>query len=167
MKRKKRNLTADKLRELLRYEPETGLFFWLVDRKSNKMAGKPAGSMSDGRWRIMIDDESFYANQLAWLWMTGEWAPHLIDHENADKSDDRWDNLRPATKSQNGANRRVLKETAAGKKGVTCQPYGRFQARIRRDGKSIHLGMFATAEEAHAAYASAAKELFGEFARAA
>ena len=98
--------------------------------------------------------------------MTGEWCSAVIDHRDGDPSNNRWDNLRRATVSQNNANRRLHRNNKCGFKGVVQNPWGRFIASIYKNGRRIHLGMFATPEAAHAAYVAAARELFGEFARA-
>lgn len=88
---------------------------------------------------------------------------HLVpDHINSDPLDNRRSNLRPATVAQNGRNRRPMKRTLP--KGVH-KDGGVFRARIRVDGKLLSLGRFGTAAEAHEAYATAALEHFGEFAR--
>jgi hypothetical protein len=164
-------LTQERLKELLEYSPETGLFFWLVDR-----GGKKTGDIAGCRKRtyivINIDDCSYRAHHLAWLYITGEWPEPFVDHRDLNKHNNVWTNLRLATKSQNQANIGVIKSNVSGFKGVSRyragEAYGKpWQASIGKDGKSRHLGHFATKEEAHAAYVAAAENLFGEFARAA
>lgn len=98
--------------------------------------------------------------------MTGDWPANLVDHIDMNKSNNAWSNLRDATKSQNGKNSRAKRTNKFGLKGV-CKVGNRYQAQIGCDGVKHHLGLFGTPEEAHAAYAAAAKELHGEFARAA
>jgi hypothetical protein len=159
-------ITHERLLEVLRYEPETGHFFW-TDLAPWKVAGKKAGTLSGyGYTIIFIDRVRYRAARLAWFYMKGEWPTHVIDHENLIRSDDRWENLRPATISQNGGNSRVRSRNLCGLKGVTAHR-NKWVARIMRDGKALHLGLFETAEEAHRAYAAKAAELFGDFARAA
>lgn len=160
-------ITAERLREVLRYEPLTGLWFWRVSKCPIAQAGSSAGSLNEGRRRIEIDGRSYYANQLAWLYMTGRSAKAKVDHENLDRSDDRWENLREATVSQNAANSRARSHNRSGLKGVTLTPHGTYQARIRHNGTLYNLGSFRTKEAAHAAYVAAALNFHGEFARAA
>jgi HNH endonuclease len=99
-------LTQERLRSLLDYDPATGAFTWLVDRRGRfARKGARAGTINGNGYRqISIDCVIYPCARLAVLWMTGRWPKRLVDHHNRDKIDDRWDNLRPATYSQNGAN---------------------------------------------------------------
>ena len=96
--------------------------------------------------------------------MTGEWGRPAIDHRDGNSTNNRWSNLRRATPSQNNANRRRPRHNTSGYKGVYFR-WGFWRACIKRNGRRIYLGVFATPEEAHAAYVAAARKLFGEFAR--
>lgn len=121
---------------------------------------------------ISVDYQIYRGHLLAWLYMAGEWPKSFIDHKDLNKHNNAWDNLREATKSQNMANVGLIKSNKSGLKGVSRyragEAYGKsWQASIGKDGKSKHLGHFATKEEAHAAYVAAAQNIFGEFARAA
>lgn len=89
----------------------------------------------------------------------------LVDHKDANPFNNQRGNLRLATKAQNAANSRAYKTNKLGVKGVYVSSSGRFGARIKVDGKDIHLGKFDTIEEARAAYCEAAKKYFGDFAR--
>jgi hypothetical protein len=165
------SLTAERLRDLVHYDPETGIFTHRVGRKgAGTYAGGIAGRLEPkhGYRRIGIDGHRFRANRLAWLYMTGVWPDRLIDHANGNPSDDRFSNLRLATSSQNGANCRKPTHNASGFKGVNWHAKaGKWRAYIKNKGKPVHIGYFASAEAAHAAYMEKARELFGEFARAA
>jgi hypothetical protein len=164
-------LTQERLKELLSYDPLTGVFIWRIDR-GGKKAGDIAGCKKRTYILISVDDRVYRAHLLAWLYMTGEWPDRFVDHHDLDKHNNAWINLRRATKSQNMANVGLIKSNASGFKGVSHyragERYGKpWQASIGKDGRSRHLGHFATKEEAHAAYVCAAESLFGEFARAA
>ena len=156
-------LTAARLRELLHYDPETGCFTRRVSRRSFK-AGTIAWSLTHyGYIRVVINKIEYRASRLAWFYMTGEWPDLDIDHKNRNRADDRWENLREATRSQNGAN--MLFPTRPNKhgfKGVWKQR-GIFYAAVTANAQRHYLGHFRSAEEAHAAYVAKAKELFGEF----
>lgn len=157
-------LTQKRLKECIRYIPETGLFWWIEPRQKRNIS-KPAGAPKGrkGYLSICVDGASYYAHRLAWLYMMGEWPEHTIDHKNRDGGDNRWDNLRNATYSQNLANRRSHNRT--GLKGVDVERRtGRFTAKIQVNGTKIHLGTFDTAQQAHNAYVAAANDNFGEFA---
>lgn len=164
-------LDVTELRRLLRYDPETGAWTWLVTNSNRAPAGTVTfGSPCPrGDLQIRIHGRIYKSHRLAWLYMTGEWPERQIDHEDLDRSNNRWLNLRPANNSQNNANRRVRAESSTGVKGVIrinskAHPY---EARIRENGTVRVIGYFATLGEASAAYKAAAEAYFGKFARAA
>jgi len=156
--------------ELLRYDPETGHFYWRVDRPGrwNIKAGSLAGSIGKGGYRyIVIDRLSCQAHTLAWFYTHNKWPDFQIDHRNLVHDDNRIDNLREASGTQQRANQRVRKDSSTGLKGVGLTRQGKYRAQIAKSGVQYHLGHYDTPEEASAAYAKAADRLFGEFARAA
>lgn len=156
-------LTTARLKESLSYDPETGSFTWLIQKARRTKIGSVAGTIWDGYIRIEIDNRSYRAHRLAWLYMTGVWPDEEIDHKNTNRSDNRWSNLRAATHSQNQGNARRRRDNSTGFKSVQ-KIRGKFRAVISR-GPRIHLGYFDTAEKAHAAYCAAAVKLYGQFAR--
>ncbi len=113
-------VTADRLKELLSYDPETGIFVWAKLSGRRARIGDRAGSfnLSLGYRVIGIDGERHYEHRLAWLYMTGEWPSEDLDHENCDKSDNRFSNLREATDSQNLANVANWAHNTSGLKGA-------------------------------------------------
>ena len=154
-------LTAVRLRELLSYDPETGIFRWRNPQgKRRAIAGSPEPR---GYVRIAIDRRLYRAHRLAFLYMIGEW-PSQIDHCNGNPADNRWVNLRLATRSENAANGCTPRNNLLGLRGVT-RAYRKFHARITHKKRRIDLGLYATREEAAAAYRGAARALFGKFAR--
>lgn len=163
--------TAERVRGLLDYDQITGVLRWRCN-VANVKAGSVAGCAKRTYVAVSIDDVVYRAHQVIWLWMTGEWPKSFIDHKDTKKQNNAWDNLREATKSQNMANKGTTKKSSSGLKGAyqykAGKKYGKpWQAGITVNRHRIHLGHFATAEEAHAIYCAAAKEHFGEFARAA
>jgi hypothetical protein len=160
-------ITAERLRELLRYDPETGVFHWLKTG-SGKRLDLVAGSFKPGGYVFMwIDGKSFYAHRLAFLYMEGALPPEDVDHINRCKSDNSWLNLRKASRSQNLQNATKPKTNTSGFKGVSwIVPRRKWRAQIQLGTCRRELGVFDTPEEAHAAYIDASRELFGEFARA-
>ncbi len=159
-------LTIERLRELLHYDPETGIFTHRIGRKGQSTrAGEIAGRIraQDGHRRIGIDYGRYFASRLAWLYMTGEWPESEIDHINRIPNDDRFANLRVATRGENQANRGRPQNNTSGLKGVNRHK-GRWRAFIKKNGVNIHLGYFPSANAAHEAYVAKAQELFGEFA---
>lgn len=150
-----------RVNELLRYEPDTGLFFWKVDVSEKLVAGGLALRKTGNGYRsVCIDGESYSAHRLAFLIMTGS-CPDVVDHRNRNRADNRWDNLREATHKQNIAN--SSKRTR--QKGVTWDSKRRvWKTAIRVDGKAHNLGTFANPDLAIAAYRAAAEQFHGEYA---
>ena len=131
--------------------------------------GTVAGSInSTGRWRIKIDYQEHLAHRLAWLYMNGEY-PIDIDHKDGNPLNNRLENLRIATPSQNGANRKIGINNTTGFKGVCYVDRKnlrkQYVSSITVNGECKNLGYYLTPEEAHAVYCIAAKRYFGEYAR--
>jgi hypothetical protein len=158
-----------RMRELVSYDQETGLFTWLVWRPNGVKVGHVAGRLNKFGYRVIsLDGRSYFAHRLAWLWMTGLWPVDEIDHSNAIKDDNRWINLRAATASQNAGNRRAYANNTSGLKGVSWVVSRRkFIASIGLNGKRKNLGRFDCPAAAHFAYIVAADKHFGEFSRGA
>ena len=132
---------------------------------NTKQPGTVAGKLQNtGHIVISINKRRYLAHRIVFKMMTGEEPPRYIDHKNTTENDNRFQNLRIATHSQNLANRGPQKNNKHGFKGVTPSRNG-FMSMITCKGKQYHLGRFKTAEEAQAAYQEAAESLFGEFAR--
>jgi hypothetical protein len=164
------DLTAEAAREILNYDPETGDFRWKVATGRRCKLGDVAGWVNRERRtvrrKIAVNGNSYMAHRLAWLYMTGQWPEHEVDHINGDGTDNKWANLRSATSSQNLRNRGPQANNKTGFKGVCFDnTRGKFIATIKLHGKQTWLGMFATAELAHQAYCVAAKKMHGEFAK--
>jgi hypothetical protein len=171
MKREKTALTRDFLKSILDYDPKTGAFTWKwrdgIDISVNtRDAGKPAGTTKDGYLVIMIDGRQYRAHRLAYFMMIGRWPKHDIDHHDLDRMNNAWDNIRPATRSQNHGNKGTRVDNTSGYKGVDWHSQNKcWRARIGFRGKVIHLGTFASKEAAAEAYRAAALKYFGRFAR--
>jgi hypothetical protein len=167
-------LTQERVRDLLDYDPETGIFTWKNDKFAfGKARCCRAGDVAGGRnvhgyWQICIDYRVLLAHRLAWLYVTGQWPDGQIDHVNGDKADNRFENLRVANNSENMRNRRRYSNNRSGLKGVSFSKVKNcFRASIQVDNKWKHLGYFNCPTAAHLAYCRAAKALHGEFARSA
>ena len=149
-------LTAARLRELLSYDPSTGKWMWIV-RRSGPWPGREAGSPNaTGHIQIKIDGIAYYAARLAVLYMTGAWPVSEVDHINRIPADNRWLNLREATRSQNATNSTHWLSKHDLPRGVHKVNRG-YQARISVDGTRRHIGFYPTPEEAHAAYLKASE----------
>lgn len=167
---RKSALTVARLRKVLDYEPETGVFVWKVTRSFRAVAGAVAGSeyKATGYLRVQIDGTSYLAHQLAWLHYYGEWPSLDIDHINGEKADNRIANLREATPSQNGQNlRNAMGHNKSGLLGAHFDSASkRWRAVIYKNGRRYDLGSFDDNESAHAAYMEAKKAIheYGEIA---
>ena len=159
-------LTVDRLRALLEYNPDTGVFTRRVTTSSRAIAGAAVGTISgNGYLQFRVDGRIYLAHRLAWLYMTGQWPDRDIDHIDGTRNNNQWKNMRAATRSQNIANSGIWKSNRTGHKGVVQDRTLAWRAAITIDGKYLALGTFQTKEQAHAAYRTAAVNHFGEFAR--
>ncbi len=154
-------LTAERLRELLHYSPETGAFYWRRSKGPRK-AGTLAGNKANrhGYCRVHIDGTDYQAHRLAWLYVTGSLSIKDIDHVNGNRADNRFGNLREASRCENLQNqRRAHSDSKSGYLGVDKHASGLWRALIKAEGKHRHLGLFKTAEEAYQVYIAAKTQL--------
>jgi len=155
-------ITLDRLKELLIYDPETGIFRWKKARRGC-LANSIAGSATDqDYWHLMLDGKNYKAHRLAWLYMTGEWPVADTDHIDGCRSNNKFKNLRQASRAQNNVNS-IATWAASGFRGVYFQKNTK-KWRVKAGDR--HVGYFDTREEGREAYLAAIKERYGEFARA-
>src|SRR6266576_2835144 len=109
-------VTLDRLKEVLHYEPLTGVFTWIKPASTAVKAGTIAGNEGQDYNKIMVEGTTYALHVLAWFYMTGEWRQ--VDHKDRIKSNNRFDNLRPATAQQNLGNQSVRCTNLLGVKGV-------------------------------------------------
>lgn len=156
----KTELTVARLRELLHYDPTTGVFTNATTRNRCAIAGHRAGWIDpNGYQTIKIFRKAYLAHRLAWFYVHGEWPAQQIDHINQVRHDNRIDNLRDVSPAVNQQNvRHAQRNNRSGILGV-CKNKTRHSAVIEADGKRFYLGCFATPEEAGAVYADAKARL--------
>lgn len=151
------------LLRLLAYEPGTGLFRRRVKTGGRYGAdvGTIAGTRKKDRIQISLRSKLYRAHQLAWFYVTGEWPADEVDHIDGDPTNNRWGNLRVVSTSINSQNkRRAQSNNKTGLLGACWLTRDRrFAATIQVDRKHRVLGYFDTAEEAHAVYLAAKREL--------
>lgn len=159
----KKELTAERLREALHYDPETGVFTWRKCAKKSIAPGSVAGAAeSKGYWQIKLYQKVYAAHRLAWLYVYGDWPKHAIDHINGDPRDNRIENLRDVPEKVNSENKRKAFCTSkTGLLGVSpdVKWKGKWRARINVRGKPLLIGYFDDPEEAHQAYLAAKRKL--------
>lgn len=169
-------ITHSLLKQRLQYDPIKGQFTWNAIPNAvhhqkiwnARFAGTIAGSIDKaGYTRIKIGGSSEAAHRLAWLWMTGKEPSDEIDHKDGDRSNNRFDNLREATRAQNCHNKKA-KAGSSEFKGVYFNKQSKkWIANITINRVRHYLKSWKTEEAAHAAYREAAERLHGDFARAA
>ena len=162
-------LTQERLKELLHYDPETGIFTRLVRTSSSTHVGDIAGGLRpDGYWSISIDNRRFLAHRLAYLYMYGEFPQDKTDHRDQTRDNNRIANLRPVTNKQNIENRGMSPLNTSGFPGVSWYKKGsKWHAQIKHNYENIHIGYFDTPEEASAAYEAMRDKLFTHHKKAA
>lgn len=160
-------LTQERLKQLLHYDPETGVFTWIAHQRRPDLIGTVAGFDAHGYVGISVDRKKYPAHSLAWLYVYGEMPLSELDHKNRVRSDNRIRNLRKATRKQNACNQSPRKASKTGVVGVSIDAQtGKFRAHITVDAKMIHLGRFSVIDDAIVARRSAERQYFGEFASA-
>lgn len=171
------NLSAECVRSLLDYNPETGIFTWKYRpwltgkatawniRYAGSIAGRKGGHR---RIEIAIERRLYIAPRIAWLYMTGEWPKEEIDHIDGNYINNKFKNLREATRFQNAKNTKITTRNICGFKGVSVKRKARgniYVSRIRVDNTVHYLGSFKSPEEAYAAYCEASKKFHRDFSR--
>lgn len=158
-------ITQTELKKLLHYDPDTGLFTWLVDKSRAIKAGTVAKNLNQkGYCRIKINGQEYLAHRLAWLYINGVMPKDSIDHINNIKTDNKITNLREATHSENMRNRLLTVRNRTGFKGVGFNKRAKkFKATITFNNIQIHLGYFLDAKSASLAYEAYGKKLHGDF----
>lgn len=170
-RRSESGLTAEHLRRVLLYDPHTGLWKWRQGGRGRPkvlvwFAGTLGGKPGFQYLSISIGRLPYYVQRLAFLYMTGRWPDPEADHIDGDRTNNRWDNLREATRVQSKHNKGARKDNVVGARGVYYRSKeGKFHARIKIGDKRVSLGLFDTVELASEAYEKAAKEAFGLFYR--
>jgi hypothetical protein len=167
---KEEELSLEELKSKLSYNPETGIFRWKITTPWVKVGDTAGGSLDPSDLSrglgIGIGRKRYYLHRLAWFYMTGKWPKGFLDHIDRNAQNNKWSNLREATKPQNGWNVGLSKRNTTGHKGIRrrMDRDGRYQVGFGYHRKIIYVGMFDTLEEAITARDKKRKELYGEFA---
>lgn len=160
MKPELMELTQRSLTQLLRYDPETGDFSWLIDGRAMKSGARAGSMLNNGYRRVGINGKQYKAHRLAWLYVTGEWPRGQIDHIDGNRANNKFANLREATASMNAQNLHAANKSNKSTKtlGVT-KKRDKYQAQIQHNRTGIYLGVFQSKEDAHEAYIEAKRKI--------
>lgn len=141
--------TIERLKEVLNYDPLSGIFVWKISLTNSVPAGSIAGTEHNkGYLYVGIDGVKFYLHRLAWFYMTGEW-PIEIDHEDLNKKNNVWTNLRKADRVSNGQNVKVKAVSSTGVKNVYFEERrNKYRVSVRANGKRNFVGYYLTLDEA-------------------
>lgn len=143
-------ITQEQLKQLLHYDPDTGVFTWIKTRGGTCIAGRRAGNISKNKkdcklsyCRIYINGKFYKAHRLAFLYMNGSLPDNVVDHINGDGTDNRWCNLRDVKSSDNAKNTRLKSNNNSGLHGVNwCSVRDKWRVRITVDNKELFLGRY-------------------------
>lgn len=154
-------LTQEYLKELLHYDPLTGIFVWIACRLNGKKSGEVAGWIDNGYVKISIDNKNYRAHRLAWLYVYGVWPTKHIDHRDHHRSNNRIDNLRDVTQTENNQNQLcAYRNNKLGILGVCFhKAVGKYEAKISINNKQISLGFYKTPEDAEQVYLKTKREV--------
>jgi hypothetical protein len=162
----KNKLTAQRLREVIDYDPCTGAFqwkprAWRAGQRCNDDRSPGSVSKQTGYLTIRVDGNLYQAHRLAWLHNYGEWPASHLDHKDGNRLNNRINNLRDVGNTINRQNmRRARVDSASGLLGAHFDKRrGRYFSTIKTNGKAMYLGAHPTAEAAHAAYVAAKRRL--------
>ncbi len=160
------SLTLQRLRQVLDYDPATGLFTWKNNTRSTRKGGI-AGSLNKtlGYWIVCIDYQRIYGHRLAWFYAYGFWPAAEIDHINGNKSDNQLTNLRNASSADNKCNKDVRSDSRSGIKCISVLPSGSYRVLVKRGGERCFDRSFRDLDDAIAARNSALVSAHKEFAR--
>jgi len=146
----KLRLTHQELKELLHYDPETGVFTRIIRSGSRVKIGDTAGGLDKyGYIIISVGGKSYKSHRLAWLYITEKWPKDQIDHINHIRNDNRFKNLREVTHQENHKNQSMQKNNTSGCTGVYYyKPTNKWVVRIKVDGKNKNLGYYESFNDA-------------------
>ena len=159
--------TQEQLKNLFTYNPDTGELIRKISSGGFKK-GSVAGSLTKyGYLCVRVNYRLYQIHRLIWVYVHGYFPNKDIDHINRVRTDNRLENLREATRSQNLRNKEKSNKNISGYKGVSFFARDKkWMASIQINGKKKYLGYFDTPLSAHEAYKNFAEKHFGEFSHA-
>lgn len=154
-------MDQSRLKQLLSYDPLTGLFARVVSNRTDRVGATPGARNTKGHIQIRVDGVLYMAHRLAWLYVFGSFPENQLDHINGVKHDNRLVNLRHCSNKRNSENRKMSSRNTSGYRGVSYDKHLRkFKAYIGHNMESIHVGVFDTVDAAAAAAKVARDQMF-------
>jgi hypothetical protein len=154
-------VTQERLKQLLHYDPVTGVFTRIQSSRSDRLGQQPGSRNTKGHIQIRIDGKLYVAHRLAWLYVNGQFPINQLDHIDGDKTNNKFGNLRTATNKQNQENVPLQTNNTSGYRGVSFDKrVNKFRAYVCHNRKNITIGLFATGEDAAIAARSVRDQLF-------
>jgi hypothetical protein len=154
-------VTQERLKEVLSYDPATGIFRWKKSLSNKRAVGEIAGVVSKrGCIVIGVDTKQYKAHRLAFLYVRGEWPANKVDHRDGDPTNNAWENLRDVTQRVNTQNfQKARVNSKTGFLGVSPANNG-FKAQVTINGKTKNLGIYKTPQEAYEVYLGVRRKIY-------
>ena len=161
-------IDCEQLRQMFQLNSDGSLTWLSISKyhieKLGRAAGSPIPSHGKAYWAVQINGRKVKRSRIVFCLTHGRWPQQQIDHINGNSLDDRPENLREATVTQNAWNHKRRAKRSPTPMGVRFERSGRYRARIAVNKKQLNLGVFATMDMASDAYQAARRQHFGEFA---
>lgn len=149
MRKNPPEITAERLREVLSYDPDTGVFIWKISTSQLRAGAIAACKTSKGYIRIKIDRQTYAAHRLAWFYVHGEWPKNQLDHRNGIRDANWIANLREATNAENAQNRARRRDNKSGHPGIAWSTRERrWKVSIKAHGQARCVGSFEDLDKA-------------------
>lgn len=142
-------ITQEEIKEIVKYSQETGVFIWISSRSNKIKIGDTAGNIWINQHnrkkyhRLWLSGRLYLAHRVAWIYMTGSWPNDQIDHIDGNGLNNKWENLREVSGSENQQNTRMKRTNTTGICGVVWNKNAnKWQAAINIYNKAVYLGLF-------------------------
>lgn len=164
--KRKRHISQERLKEVLDYNPCTGIFTWMIRIGARANIGVKPGTVDNGGYlKIVINGQAFMAHRLAWIYVYGgDISSSEVDHINGDRLDNRIENLRLANRNENSWNQKIKASNTSGVKGVSWDKTAKkWRAQCMVNGVKCFIGRFNSISDAERAVVSFREKFHGKF----
>jgi hypothetical protein len=162
---KQTQTSIEDLKSVLVYDEITGKFYWSKTQNSRSIQGKEAGTLHrTGYIVIRYKGKAYSAHRLAWAFIKAHWPKRNIDHIDGDRKNNRFNNLREASHSENLYNLKLSSKNTSGMKGVHWSKANKkWKVQIKKEYKTYFGGYFFDVEEAKKSAKFLRRKLHGDF----